>query len=386
MKIVDKAILDCINHEYVFAKFIAANDAGATGSHQSGFYIPHNSWRILFDTQGKKGENKDRRVKIRWQDDFETESRFIYYGRKTRNEYRITRFGRRFPFLRPEFVGDLFVLVKVDEDYYHGYIIQGDDDIETFFSSVGISASQTNRLIRSPAEPDSERTLEDLFREFISNLDVDFPETSVISSKSREFFNAVNRGKRFDPDNMLLGWLDTEYSLFKAIENDRYKHIISKPFSSVDELIEYANTLMNRRKSRAGKSLEHHLAEMFLNHNLEFETQVETEGKNKADFIFPGGKAYHDSDYPSRKLVFLGAKTTCKDRWRQILEEADRIEEKHLFTLQQGISENQLTQMYEKKITLVVPRPYINCFPSSFRNRILSLEKFITKTKRILGT
>lgn len=386
MKVLDKAILDCINHEYAFTKFISANDSGATGSHQAGFYIPHNSWRILFDKPGVRGENKDRRVKIRWQDDFETDSRFVYYGRKTRNEYRITRFGRGFPFLRPECMGDLLVLVKVDVDYYHGYVIQGDDNIETFFSSVGISASQTNCLIRSVVDREPDKTLEDLFREFISELEVDFPETSVISSKAREFFNTVNRGKHFDPDALLLGWLDTEYSLFKTIENDRYKSIISRPFSTVDELIECANTLLNRRKSRAGKSLEHHLAEIFRKNGLKFETQVETERKNRPDFIFPGGEAYHDPKYPEDKLVFLGAKTTCKDRWRQILNEADRIEEKHLFTLQQGISENQLAQMFDNKVILVVPRPYITSFPPVFRSKILTLDKFMTKTRQILSS
>lgn len=49
--------------------------------------------------------------------------------------------------------------------------------------------------------------------------------------------------------------------------------------------------------------------------------------------------------FPANKLVFLGAKTTCKDRWRQVLNEADRIETKYLFTLQQGISKNQLREM-----------------------------------------
>lgn len=384
MSILEKAITDCISHELAFTKFISANDAGATGSHQSGFYIPLNSWQILFDSPGIKGENKDRSVKIRWQDEFETESRFIYYGRNTRNEYRITRFGRGFPFLGPECMGDLFVLVKVDSDYYHAYVIQGDENIETFLSSVGIDANQTNSLIRSADDRDPEPTLEELFREFISGLVDDFPETATISAKAREIYNAINRGRSTDPDSLLLGWLDTEYSLFKAIEHDRYRNIISTPFSTVDELIECANTLLNRRKSRAGKSLEHHLAEIFRKENLLFETQVETEGKKKPDFIFPGRAAYHDPKYPEDRLIFLGAKTTCKDRWRQILNEADRIGEKHLFTLQQGISENQLEEMYRYRVTLVVPRSHINSFPSGFRTRILTLGQFIGKTRAAL--
>ena len=34
----------------------------------------------MFDCPGQKGENKDRNITIKWQDTFETESRFIYYN------------------------------------------------------------------------------------------------------------------------------------------------------------------------------------------------------------------------------------------------------------------------------------------------------------------
>ena len=43
----------------------------------------------------------------------------------------------------------------------------------------------------------------------------------------------------------------------------------------------------------------------------------------------------------------LAAKTTCKDRWRQIINEADRIKLKHLITLQEGVSEAQFREMQE---------------------------------------
>lgn len=75
-------------------------------------------------------------------------------------------------------------------------------------------------------------------------------------------------------------------------------------------------------------------------------------------------------------LICLGAKTTCKDRWRQILNEADRIPVKHLFTLQQGVSKNQLAEMYREKVCLVVPKPYIRYFDESFQDKIMPLNVF----------
>ena len=68
-----------------FCKFISANDAGSTGAHQEGFYIPKNSIALMFDSPRLKGKNDERLVTIKWQNDFETQSRFIYYGQGTRN-------------------------------------------------------------------------------------------------------------------------------------------------------------------------------------------------------------------------------------------------------------------------------------------------------------
>lgn len=95
----NQAINSVLNSELGFCKFLSANDTGATGGHQAGIYIPKSSAKILFSEPGQKGENKDKWVKVKWQDDFITDTRFIYYGKGTRNEYRITNFGKDFPFL-----------------------------------------------------------------------------------------------------------------------------------------------------------------------------------------------------------------------------------------------------------------------------------------------
>jgi len=94
-----------------------------------------------------------------------------------------------------------------------------------------------------------------------------------------------------------------------------------------------------------------------------------------------GSIEYHNFIFPQKDLVCLGAKTTCKDRWRQILNEADRIPVKHLFTLQQGISKNQLNEMYSNNVCLVVPQPYLESFDKSFRDRIMTLETFTAFVK-----
>src|SRR5690348_8958935 len=111
--ILPKAIESVQKSQRAYCKFISANDAGITKSHQSGFLISKSAWSLFFDSPGVKGSNKDSLVKIKWQDDFETDSRFIYYGQETRNEYRLTRFKRGFPFRRDETVGDLLIIAKL---------------------------------------------------------------------------------------------------------------------------------------------------------------------------------------------------------------------------------------------------------------------------------
>src|SRR5690606_41593570 len=87
----------------------------------------------------------------------------------------------------------------------------------------------------------------------------------------------------FRSDSHLIGWIEAEYQLFKTIENHLYGERIKVPFESVEELVEFANIILNRRKSRAGRSLEHHLSEIFRISELSFSAQGVTEGNKRPD-------------------------------------------------------------------------------------------------------
>lgn len=379
--ILQKAIQSVQQSEIAFSKYITANDAGATGGHQSGYHIHKNSWRLFFDGPGVKGSNKDKYITIKWQDDFETYSRFIYYGTGTRNEYRLTRFGRWFPFLEDESIGDLLIISKKSNDYFEAFVLQSDEDIDNFLAELNISTADTNGIIPKQFQKTPEDDLYNCFLKFINSLNIDFPTTLELATTARNCYNQAysitEKIIKANPDKEILNWLNAEFQLFKTIENARYSTRIKTPFESVEELVLIANTILNRRKSRAGKSLEHHLSQIFTTFNLDFTTQGVTEDNKKPDFVFPNIEAYLNPAFDPSKLTILASKTTCKDRWRQILNEADRVKTKHLFTLQQGISQNQLEEMYKYNVCLVVPDEYLTSFPKSFRNRILNLKKFL---------
>lgn len=303
-----------------------------------------------------------------------------YYGKKTRNEYRITRFGRDFPFLQDDNVGDLLILAKFSEEDYAGYVLNSDEDIDEFFATFNLSPDQTNQLIDVAGIVKPDVKIAQLLQEFAARFN-SFPETRIMADGARDCFNrAYNIADEFlrnQPDDILLNWVDTEYRLFRFMEERVYADIMSKPFGSIDSFVQMANEVLNRRKSRAGKSLEHHLANIFTKNELFFEEQAVTEDNKKPDFLFPNGECYHNLLFPADDLTVLGAKTTCKDRWRQVLTEADRVDVKFLFTLQQGISKNQLKEMNDSHLTLVVPHKYIDYFPKEFQSDIIDLCGFI---------
>ena len=383
------AIRSALQGLRVFCKFLSANDAGQTGGHQKGIYVSRPSAPILFDQPGIKGQNKEKRVKIRWMDGNETNSRFICYGQGTRNEYRITNFGRGFPYLRPNCAGALFVLVQDSSENYQAFVLDAEDEINWFLDAFAMSPTETGRLIdvRNAAPATLEQNE---FERFLGRVGVGFPTSDAMSEAARKICNAVYMHAESvfsNPDRALLEWMNLEYKLFRALERVRYGDRISQGFDSVEEFIETATQIINRRKSRAGKSLEHHLSAIFKSHRLIFEEQAVTEGNKRPDFLFPSQEAYRLGSYPTDRLITLAAKTTCKDRWRQVINEADRLRgrPKYLCTLQQGISAAQMDEMESELVILVVPQPYISSFPKDRQNRIWSLSRFVDYVKKIEG-
>lgn len=382
-----QAIQSALQGQKAFCKFLSANDTGLTGGHQAGIYISKPSRSILFSEPGVKGHNKEKWAKIKWQNDFETDSRFIYYGQGTRNEYRITNFGPGFPFLKPEYTGALFVFVQNTVDEYCGFILNTEDEINQFLDTFGLSPTETNRLIETcklTPEIDEDLAIE----QFLAGLTVDFPTSEEMSAAARSIQNQVYDHKEFirlNPDKKLVDWTATEFKLFRALEYARYGEMIAHGFPTVEGFITTANQVLNRRKSRAGKSLEHHLAAIFDGNEIAYKAQATTEGNKKPDFIFPSQEAYHDFSFPTEKLISLAAKTTCKDRWRQVINEANRLRDqnKYLCTLQQGISAAQIDEMEAEQVVLVVPKPYLHHFPKDRQNKIWTIGKFVQYVREV---
>jgi len=382
--VCERAIADAAGAGNALLKFISANDVGQTGSHQCGYYLPKSVWEMFSPHAPKRGENAEHGVSILWQDGRRTESKVKWYGVGTRSEYRLTRFGKGFPWLRYEKVGSLLVLVIRSPRDFHAYVLETDEDIEVIVATLGIEI--TGRwgifLHGKPKVETENECIERLFGKFAEEQ-TEFPPGEIFSSRTREVMATCIRDyDTLSPDEALVGYIRSEFRLFRIVEQMLCTEETRGPFGSIDEFLKVAGTLMNRRKSRAGRSLENHVDHILAKADIPHDMRPEIPGK--PDIVIPGKASYDDPLYPLDKLFIVGVKTTCKDRWRQVLNEARRVPNKHILTIQTAISSSQLREMSEAGVTLVVPEKLQRDYPRDVGLPILSVDAFIQTTREKL--
>lgn len=221
-------------------------------------------------------------------------------------------------------------------------------------------------------EPAAENYLDEMIQRFGRS----FPMTRVFSDYARSTLPEIVPSD--DPDATLMAWMEREELLFRTLEREIVGLRLQQGFADdVDGFLQFSLSVQNRRKSRAGFALENHLSTIFDGCHIRCSRTEVTESKSKPDFLFPGIDEYRRADYPMQKLTMLGAKTSCKDRWRQVLTEAARIENKHLLTLEAAISEPQTEEMQARRLQLVLPRSLHETYSTAQQGWLMSLRDFI---------
>jgi len=389
-------------HIIWYVKRLSGNDTLANESHQAGPYVPRDVLFKVFPSLNRPDvENPDKRFDVRIDSHGDARiARAVWYNSKvrncgTRNETRLTNFGgAESALLDPESTGALAV-----------FAFHRDESGETQTCNVWVCDFEVQAdLVEErigPFEPGQWRIWtvdqqeQNLFapaqkRRYSCWLETheipplwlsEFPSGAEIVRKTVEL-----RGDHSVPvDLRLLKRRDCEFEIFKSLEQAVELPIIKLGFETVDQFINRANSILQRRKSRSGRSLELHAREIFIEENLregqDFQHQPESDSGKRPDFLFPSQAAYRDANFPAHKLRMLAAKTTCKDRWRQVINEAERIETKHLLTLQEGISEGQFREMTAAKVQLVVPLPLVESYPKSVQPHLQTLESFISDVR-----
>ena len=395
-----QGLLDSLDSEWVlYIKRLSANDTGLTGGHQVGVYIPREAGKqFLPGIQRIDTKNPELFITTRVDSHSLPEQtvRAVYYNNKHsenvkngRDEQRLTQWKTGVGATSLQDVdntGALCVFAfhfppeKDDTDYLRVWVcrnIEEEDHLEGLVGEVvpgGWLCGRFDALVGGMFSLP-------LTTEKIINTPDEWDTAFPTGKEIIEFVVKNYREEDLLPDKRLLKRRRHEFAVFRAIEDKHLLDLVGKGFDSVDSFIAVANSVSNRRKSRSGNSLELHLECIFLEEGLKsFGTQCVTESRKKPDFLFPSCEKYHDPEWPAEMLRMLAVKTTCKDRWRQILNEANRIETPHLLTLQEGVSENQHREMESEGVKLVVPKPLHKKYPKGVREKLTSLDEFIRST------
>ena len=316
-----------------------------------------------------------------------------------RSEYRL--YYPSTPVLEKASVGDsLFICLKQDDTIL--CIISGKDDNITsqLYWLFDIDDSKAERyamtadlktngehlefavrtILTQIGIEYEENDTEDLLPVLLEHFGNKFPKTDVFSAYARNLVHDVDPVA--DPDGTLIKWFDMEEKLFFLLERNTIKERLKLGFIQdnnvdVDGFVKFSLSVQNRRKSRAGLSLENHICALLNANGIEYSHTPVTENRSKPDFLFPNIECYRNKDFPSAQLTMLGSKSTCKDRWRQVLAEADLIDRKHLLTLEAAISVYQTDEMQTKKLQLVIPKAIHKTYTTGQQQWLYSVEDFL---------
>ena len=383
-----------------YVKRLSGNDTLANAAHQAGPYIPKS---VIFEALPSLPTMTaaNPRIGLNTFIDSHPDNRVIqaiWYNQLTRNEARMTNWGGgASALLDPDSTGALAAFVFVgangdaDASSLHVWVCEGYEDevIEDRLEPIEPGRWITWR----PGLPFATSLFAPLAKSLIScrlapaDLPAGwlnhFPSGEAIIRKTVEMRPLQNE----EPDARLLRRRGCEYELFRSVEEAFELPHITKGFTSIDDFVERAQTILQRRKVRSGRSLELHAREILLEEGFrsgqDFSHSPTSEGDKKPDFLFPCQADYQNTAFPADRLRMLAAKTTLKDRWRQILNEANRISRKHLLTLQEGVSENQFREMQDCNVQLVVPRGLIDKYPTSVQPHLLTVRDFLAELRQL---
>ena len=298
-------------------------------------------------------------------------------------------------FLAKDRTGSILFMVTPEEStseqqlfWLFGLKPRGRSFVSRAFTSAEPELDFASRYILDELGVEFEEPEADGLDNIVEKFGTAFPTTAEFSRLARQTFSEVRAED--DPDAALIAWVDQEEALFRRLERRVIAERLEQGFMAgdgmdaevdVDSFMSFSLGVHNRRKSRMGHSLENHITAVLDAHDVAYERKAVTEHNHKPDFLFPSLEAYNAANVADPSLTMLGAKSTCKDRWRQVLAEALKIPRKHLLTLEPSITATQTAQMEVSDLQLVVPAGIQETYSEAQRNWLWSLRDFIDEVR-----
>jgi hypothetical protein len=212
-----------------------------------------------------------------------------------------------------------------------------------------------------------------------SRLHATIPKPDQMASKARAIYCERNNLRSLDPfalsapgDVLREISRNVEWELFKDFqlkarslqlvelvvgigpEVPSIERVITAIVDGYQEIDALMLSASQQRKSRAGTSFENHIDQMLTDGKLPFQKQVVLTDLRRPDFILPSYRVFTDRHRGKSEALVLSAKTTLRERWKQVPSEIENCE-LFLATVDEQIAGNAVDHMKSLGITLVVP-------------------------------
>jgi len=193
--------------------------------------------------------------------------------------------------------------------------------------------------------------------------------------------------------------LELEYVMKKAQEihlskeKDAFKKAVDERFGSTEQsasevikenfgqIQDTFMSLFQSRKARAGKTLENAVSLILRKAEVPFEPEKKSKGGGRPDFFIPNSRTYDEDPLNAR---ILACKRTVRERWMQIIPEAQNQGIFYLLTLDADVADRTIRHMAKKRVYLVVPAKIKeNSYPNS--KNVITLDAFVDDCKKMLG-
>lgn len=382
----------------LFLKKLSRNDASWAnegGGHQYGFYVPRTVRESDFFPELHPREDIPHILEAEcpsfWPQtgEIRCDSGVKYYSNKG-SECHFTRIpAELFAGLNPAswLLGGSLVTPEGPAHHWFMVIDSASVEAELLESRLDIQANFHFDLF-SPADFKQASSIEaDEAAELIDEIDAALrygtietlvakysrlPSPDVLAGEARKGFLNNAGGDAFDPwaikrpgDALMRVSRDIEFSIYRRYElrmravevakvlagHDCPAAAAVRGFPSLNSIFLSAS---QQRKSRAGKSFEAHLAAMLKAGGVKFEAQAIL-GQRRPDFVLPDQATVAlDKNRRFEDAAILSAKTTLRERWKQITHERFNCAI-FLATVDDRVSKEALADLRAAEITLVVP-------------------------------
>lgn len=393
--VAQSAISDCFEVGRALLKFLTPNNVGLTAGHEGGFYLPKGVWEWYTSHKPTVGANSQNSVRIQWPDGHVTDSRVKWYGKGTRREYRLTRFGRHFHWLSPDSVGDLLVLVPESNREMRAYVVSTADDVLEVLSALGVEMRSSWIIYGKEDASVDAGNINDSVDALIASR-VDFPTPQRLAQQARDVVGSPLTAK--SPDELLLARIDVECRLYKRVEDTLCRQWIGRSFQHADDLLRTTAKVLSRRKGRLDEALLNQLSIILLEAGIVHDVRPAVD--SKPDLVIP-------SRFPGlmrrpEQVTVCRIKAICKDGWDNAPRSVDDVwgrsqtaRERRikslpprniLVTLQPGMPEKQLERLQEANIELVIPQPLHECYPPQRICPLMTVDQFVRRLREELNS